>query len=100
MKKLKELLARCRCGVYLTVNEHRDSYQTAAQVISDAAGFECPPHIHPDVKARMIETDTIVVLQFYPDTPIGSYSIWHHDLDAALDAALSCLTSGMEGSNG
>ena len=40
----------------------------------------------------MIETDTIVVLQFYPDTPIGSYSIWHHDLDAALDAALSCLS--------
>lgn len=97
MDKLKELFAHCKCGIYLTVNEHRDYYQTAAQALDEADGLECPPQIAPDVKARMIETNTIVRLQFYPDTPIGSYNIWHYDLDAALDAALSCLTPNAKG---
>lgn len=96
MDKLKELMARCKCGVYLTVNEHRDYYQTAAQALDEAGGFECPPQIEQEVKARMIDTDTIVRLQFYPDTPVGFYSIWHYDLDSALDAALACLTPNAE----
>lgn len=91
MDKVKELLACCKCGVYLTVNEHRDAYETAEQTLADARRRECPPEIEPDVAARMIETDTIVRLQFYPDTPVGSYQIWHYDLDAALDMALDCL---------
>ena len=92
MDKLKELLARCKCGVFLTVNEHRGYYNTAAKALEEAKGHECPPEIAPDVEAKMIETDTIVVLQFYPDTPIGSYQVWHHDLDAALEIALRFLT--------
>lgn len=91
MDKLKELLARCKCGVFLTVNEHRDYYNTAAQALDEAKGHECPPEIEPDVEARMVETNTIVRLQFYPDTPIGSYEIWHYDIDAALDMALNCF---------
>lgn len=93
MDKLKELLVRCKCGVFLTVNEHRDYYYTAAQALDEAKGDECPPEIEPEVEATMIETDTIVRLQFYPNTPIGSYEIWHYDIDAALDAALECLVT-------
>lgn len=93
MEKLKELLARCKCGVYVTVNEHRDYYITAAQALDAAGGRECSPVIEPDVAARMIETDTIVCLQCFPDTPVGSYDIWHYDLDAALDIALACLAN-------
>jgi hypothetical protein len=89
--KLAKLLARCKCGVYLAVNEHRDVYESVEEHLIDAAGRECPPQIEPDVRRRMIETDTIVKLHFYPDTPIGSYEVWHYDLDAALDRALSCL---------
>lgn len=91
MEKLKQLLARCKCGVFLTVNEHRDYYQTAEYALTEKDGYECPPDIAPDVRTEMIRTDTIIQLQFYPDTPIGSYDVYHHDLDAALDDALACL---------
>ena len=89
--KLKDLLARCKCGVFLTVNEHRDYYQTAEYTLDEAQGHECPFEIEDDVRRVMIETDTIIRIQFYPHTPIGSYEIWHHDLDAALDEALACF---------
>jgi hypothetical protein len=89
--KLKDLLARCKCGVFLTVNQHRDYYETAKKTLDEAQGHECPPEIEDDVRRVMIETDTIIRIQFYPRTPISSYEIWHHDLDAALDAALACF---------
>lgn len=89
--KLAALLARCKCGVYITVNEHRDSYLTAERALDDAMGYECPPEIEPETRAKMTETDTIVKVQFYPDTPIGSYSVWHYDLDAALLVSLGIL---------
>lgn len=93
MDKLQRLLALCKCGVFLTVNNHRNYYQTAAERLDELDDMECPPQYTPEVKACMIATDTVIELQFYPDTPIGSYSVFHHDLDAALDQALACFNS-------
>lgn len=96
MDKLKELLSRCKCGVFLTVNEHRDYYASAAERLDELALLECPPDIIEGHRERMVETNTVIELQFYPDTPIGSYSMVGADIDAVLDAALS--TFRMKGS--
>jgi len=38
----KKLLARCKCGVFLIVNEHRDYYETAEQKLEElSAGTIC-----------------------------------------------------------
>jgi hypothetical protein len=91
MNKLQQLLSRCKGGVYLIVNEHRDCYTSAEDQLKEIDLMECPPDIDDAVRAKIIETNTIIDLQFYPDTPIGSYSIIHHDLDTALDMALECV---------
>lgn len=93
MDKLKELLSLCKCGVYVTVNEHRDIYESAELFLSEMSsqGGHEDLQIDPAVKARMIETNTIVQVQFYPNTPISFYVIRHYDLEAALDEALSCF---------
>lgn len=92
MEKLNQLLARCKCGVFLTVNEHRDYYQSVSERLEtlgdrNSDGLE----LDEAVRAKCIETDTLIELQFYPDTPIGFYTIYHYDIDAALDEALACL---------
>ena len=89
MDKLKQLMALCKCGVHLTVNDHRDVYRTAAEELDNlhSCGFD----VTPEIRAKIIETDTIIDLHFYPDTPIGFYKILHHDIDAALDEALAIL---------
>jgi hypothetical protein len=89
---LNELISRCKCGVFVTVNEHRDYYQSAADALIERDGYECPPRIDPAVRAEMIRLNTVVRLQFYPDTPIGSYEIYHYDLDAALAEAEACFS--------
>ena len=93
MIKLAKLLSRCKCGVFFVVNEHRDYYQTAEQRLEELACFECPPEIDDLVRAEIIARNSLVDLQFYPDTPIGSYQIIHYDAEAALDEALAILES-------
>lgn len=93
MDKFKQLLARCKCGVYITVNEHRDSYESVEHWLANMAvlGHEV---VDQEVKRKMIEMDTIIDLQFYPDTPIGFYKVLHFDIDAAFDAALASFQPG------
>jgi hypothetical protein len=88
MDKLKELMRRCKCGVYVTVNLHRDNYETAEQALTDRIDGRV---VEAAIRAKMIETDTIIEVQFYPETPISFYWVMHYDLDAALDHALACI---------
>ena len=92
MDKLELLLKHCKAGVYLTINEHRDYYKSVEETLEELQYLECPPEIDVEVQKKMIKTNTIIDLQFYPDTPIGSYSIYHYDLDVTLDIALKCIT--------
>ena len=92
--KLNLLLARCESGVYLTINAHRGSHETVESILSaiiSNGGKEIEAQIGKEVIAKMIEKDTIIDLDIFPDTPIGSFTIYHHDLNSALDAALEYL---------
>jgi hypothetical protein len=91
MDKLQQLMSRCKCGVHLQVNGHRDVYQSVAERLDQYEALAGGLELADEVRQKMIEKDTIIDLQFYPDTPIGSYSIYHYDLDAALDQALACF---------
>lgn len=91
---LHQLLTRCKCGVYLTVNEHRDYYETPAERLDWYARLECPPHIDADVRAGILATGNIVDLQFYPYAPTGSHHLVHYDLDEVLRLALDLVAKG------
>jgi hypothetical protein len=91
MNKLMKLLDNCACGVYITFNEHRDCYLTAAEELEDLSGHGCPPNLASEVRQVMVDTDTIIRIQVYPHTPVGSYTVYHYDLDSALAEALDCL---------
>jgi len=89
MDKLARIIAHCKCGVHLFVNSHRDIYVDIEDEVGnmESLGLE----IEPDIRAKIIETDTLIDLQAYPDTPIGFYKVLHYDLDAALDEMLQAL---------
>lgn len=93
MTKLEKLLARCKCGVFLSVNEHRDYYQSVEERIEELREDGRQDFSDEDAKA-MIDSGNIVQLHFYPDTPIGSYRIHRATLDEALDEAMKCLGLG------
>jgi hypothetical protein len=90
-EKLKQLLGACKGSVTLTVNGHRDTYNTVALALDDLLilGFD----VVPEVRKKMIETDTMIDLHCYPRTPVCFFKVLHYDLDAALDVALELASS-------
>ena len=45
------------------------------------------------IKDKIIELNTIVELQFYPDSPIGFYKIYHYDIEMAVDDAIKIINN-------
>jgi hypothetical protein len=62
-------------------NDHKGIYQSAADWIEENEIFRWKDEAS---QQRAIETDSIWTLMWYPDTPIGSYSIAAPTLEEVL----------------
>lgn len=91
MEKLKSLISKCKYGLYLTVNAHRDNKQGAEDYLEEILGDVGLSEMEDGVKIKMIESDSIIELQFYPSTPDESHTIYHYDIEKALDDAILCF---------
>jgi hypothetical protein len=89
MDKLKELVSKCKCSVEITINDHRDVYDTVDEYITD----EDKEDIDNEVFQEMVKRNTIVRIQFYPRTPINFCVIYHYDIDEAINIALNTFNS-------
>lgn len=90
--KLKELLSLCKCSVSIVVNNHRDYYQTVEQYMNDNSFNEIAwNETEKEIRNKIIETDNLIEIQFYPITPVGFYSVYHYDINEAINEALNIL---------
>jgi hypothetical protein len=92
--KLERLASLCACGVSVHINENRDDYRGVLDFMEIRASC-CHQDVNelvaPDILEIMIAKNHVVDVQFYPTTPVGSYSVYHHDLNMALDEALKIM---------
>lgn len=89
MTEFEELVALCKAGVMLCANDHKLNYQSVEDYFSDCrfANEELPP----EVMREMVATDTVYCLQFYPDTPIGSYALYDSQVGRLLKAGIALM---------
>jgi hypothetical protein len=70
-------------GLYLTHNEHHDSYEPIEQWLDGNEGrFQW---VTPEEHKKAIAEDSVWSLHWYPNTPIGFHSIGASSLDALKD---------------
>lgn len=70
------MLPAHKASLTLTHNEHKNYYETVAQTIKDDEEHDIHHDwVSPVEMQKAIETDEMWVLQWYPETPIGSHSI-------------------------
>lgn len=91
MNKLESLISKCKYGLYLTVNAHRDNDQPAEDYLEEILGDVGLSELPDSVQKKMNELDTIIELQIFPKTPDESHTIYHYDIDMALNDALLCF---------
>ena len=94
MEKLKEVIARTKAGISIEINQHKQNYQSVEQYITERLSWNnetVEEEIGIAVYDKMVETNTIIELQVYPDTPIGFYRIWHYDVEIAIERYLKAI---------
>jgi len=77
----------CKCSVTVSINNHKDYYESVEDHISD----EDKEEIEKEVFDEMVKRDTVITVQAYPDTPIGFYTIHHYDLEKAISEMLKVV---------
>lgn len=87
--KLQRIVDGCKTSVHVNVNDHRSVYATVQKWLEDIGVDD--EDVSPEVRAEMIRLDRTVQIFMYVNTPVGSYVIYHHDLELALDEALKVL---------
>lgn len=99
MDKFTQLCAGCSNSVQISVNNHRDYYQSASDYLQDQANASdaAAKRIPGDIFIKCVETNTIVYVHFYPDGATTSYSFYHYDVEMALDEALKVLKDHRNG---
>lgn len=78
---------RHECSLSLTHNQHKDYYETAEQYLSHWQDNNGPTFSDEEDRARCISENELWELQWYPDTPIGSYHIAGSTLAKVLELA-------------
>jgi hypothetical protein len=76
---------------YLQHNEHKSYYETAEQWITEQESFGEGPHfdwVSDDERQKAIDEDSVWIMQWYPDTPIGFCCLAASSLDALKNAVL------------
>lgn len=84
MHRLQQLVNRCKCSVFITVNQHRDWYETAEEYLVNTLSQGEIDELAPGVFEEMVKRDTIVEIRWYPDTPTSFCRVVHYDLEMAL----------------
>lgn len=88
MQKLQQLIELCKCEINISINPHRNYYETVEEYLKDSFDGLAFEETDNAVIDEMIKRDTIVQIQYYPNTPIGFNVQYHYNIDMALDAAL------------
>ena len=92
MERFKQLVSLCKASVEISVNNHRDYYQSVKSYIEDAnSANDLFDDLDLKVYDEMIRRNTIVEIQAYPDTPIGFYKVYHYDIDIAMDEIIEAI---------
>ena len=74
-------LPKHKCGLHLSHNEHRDVYETVEQF------YEADCFVSPEEWNKAVAEDSVWVLHWYPETPIGFHRIAASTLEA-IEASL------------
>lgn len=70
------------CGLYLEHNTHKSNYEETSTALTKLLEDE---EINRKEYSEMLTADSIWSLQWYPNTPIGSYSIYSATFEGILN---------------
>lgn len=94
MNKLEELMGLCKCGVFVRINEHESYYESVVDAIVSYTDLDM--ELGEEIEYEMKSRNSVIDIQCYPLTPVGSIKVVHYDLEMALGLAVSAVREVFE----
>ena len=92
--QLKVLQAQCKGGVSIEFNPQYSNYESIQKYLEDIAmvqNVKLSELIDDETLRGITKADQLIELHMYPDTPIGSYKLYHWDIGAIVKQAITLL---------
>lgn len=90
MNNLHKLLSLCKCGISIDINSYRDAYESVQDGINTIER-EIKEPLELNIVQGMKETQNIIEIHCYPFTPISSITIYHYDIDMAIEQMIDAI---------
>lgn len=88
MSNLKKLISLCDSNIDIFINDHKSSSTSIDFYVENDTHND---YIHTSIRNKIIELDTIIQINFYPRTAWTFYTVWHYDIDLAIDEAIQII---------
>lgn len=88
MDKITLLISKCKAGLTIDVDDHKASYQDIKDQIAEIKETQPELEMQREIEEGIIKNNRLICLTYFPDTPVGSCTIYHYDLEQAVDMAL------------
>lgn len=85
MIELENSFPAHKASLHITHNQHLAYYETVEQY--EETRIDKDEWASDEERQKAIDTNSLWEIQWYPDTPIGSYSVFGSTLEATIKAA-------------
>ncbi|MCP4181423.1 MAG: hypothetical protein GY756_26980 [bacterium] len=91
MNNTEELTSICKNSLSIHVNENRSYHEDVKEyIMNKCASNEDDFHkeikdIGTDIYNKIIELNNVVVITAYPRNSVGCYTIYHYDINKAIN---------------
>ncbi|QFR59811.1 hypothetical protein VOWphi5012_027 [Vibrio phage phi50-12] len=92
--QLKVLQAQCKGGVSIEFNPQYSNYESIQKYLEDIAmvqNIELSELIDDETLRGITKANELIELHMYPDTPVGSYKLYHWNIGSIVDQAITLL---------
>lgn len=93
---LQDVIERCVCEVMLTARTHMNYHQSFAEFIEETEAAR-DEKFTDEFKAKAVEQNYLIELQFHPDTPVGFYCVYGLTVDDCVAEALEIFARDYPG---
>lgn len=100
MNKLSKLASLCKCSVSIGINDHKNYYENIEEYLLKSEhdkieDFLTENQVGRDIYDKMVELDSLVIISAYDKTPVGSFCVYHYNIDLAIDKMINILKQEM-----
>jgi hypothetical protein len=90
MEKLKRLVEACKFGFSFYVNNHLTCRLSIPKYLESVSA----DILDSDVYNKMLHTRSLIEIICYPNNSVGSFTVYHYDIELAIDEALKIIENG------